>query len=256
MIATVDLIAAIRTNLDIPDDNDFFDDLGDIVPAINSALVWIVNVVDAAKSEKKKVSEALRYLQEARVYRTSEDSRITLEEDVWFIEAVVPFSSTGQLDAEPPDMEDDKQSYRRMDLYHKDSNYWSKRLTIEEWHKNKYNRFRPGNVVQCAPSSPEEAKDTMFAYLDPYDYLESGGLPKIEIRPKLDKKISTIFVVRVPAKIQQDESGNYNDIEFPMSMFEMIKNKALSFLSVSQGDQINLFAATRSDISLLAQSIT
>lgn len=230
---------------------DHYGDNEDIIPAINASVKWVVSVINSALGQKKLGEEIFDEVHRALVFRTSRDSRVSLSvfpSDVWTITAVVPLPETSDSGGiEPPGMQDNR-SYLMTNLYHVASQSFAKRTTVEKWHQIGKNPFAAGYPRAC-----EEGVD--YAYLNPVSYYPDGTVDvrrEIEIKPKLDKKLVTIFYVEKPDPIT---ALGQNDIALPDSVFNMVLNKALQYIAYQQGDQTNLFSVTSSDLQVLVQTI-
>jgi len=231
---------------------DHYDDALDIIPAINAAQKWLVNVLNIALGEKKIGEEVFQDISNARVFQTTKDSRISFTvfpQNVWTILAIYPLPETGATGQPFTPPTETTESALRTDLYHITSNNDAKRLTTEEWVGNKDNPFEAGyQQTSICPDIQE------YAYLSPINYFPDGTTAinrEIEIRPTLDQKNVTVIWARKPTPI----TDLTDFIEFPDTAFQTIFNKALQYIAYKQGDQTNLNSITTQDISLLIKSI-
>ena len=55
---------------------DYYDDVIDIIPAINASIEWLTAVISSAFGQKKMGEEVFQDLVQARVFQTSNFSRI------------------------------------------------------------------------------------------------------------------------------------------------------------------------------------
>ena len=332
---------------------DYYDDVIDIIPAINASLEWLTAVISSAFGQKKMGEEVFQDLVQARVFQTSDFSRIffnntDLGHEVWTIlgvyinpkvrEGGFPKGSiTGFITnnivtiSYPPGTDmtiftvgvnvdftyidrstgnevtntfnislvsDDtdsmianpltvgnlitqlnvgdevvakqifltpnqtftpnilttttgETSLYRKDLAHLESDKSAKRLTIEEWAKNKSNPFRPGNTVL-----PANCDHIEFAYLNYADY-SAPDVPytvprEIEIRPSVANDIVTVFYAKKPSLIV----AGTDTIEFPSFFTNWIYQKSLFFIAIKQGDQTTLATVSNAEIQNLLNSIT
>lgn len=253
MISSNAINTAMRAALDA-ENSDHYTAQEDIIPAINDSIRWLVSVINATLGQKKPGEEALRDLMTATVMRTSQDSRVSLNQlpnEVWTITSVEALPVTGATGGATPAMPNDKQSYYRSDLYHISPTKYTKRLTIEEWTISKNeNPFAPGYDGDAICDGLKE-----YAYLNPVTYNPDNTVSissEIEISPRLNKELVTIFYAKTPTVITI--LGN-NDIEFPDSLFQIILARALAFIAYKQGDQTNLWSVSQSDINFLLQTI-
>jgi len=221
MIAAQDIADKMRFALDA-ENADHYGDAEDLVPAINSAVQWLTSVINATMGEKKLGEEIFRDLTYARVFRTSVNSRISLDvfpDEPWSLLAIYPKPNVGDTGAAFVPPSNTKESALDVSKYHIDSDTSCKRLTIEEWSLNK-------NTTAIRR--------------------------EIEIRPAVVNDSATVFYVKKPTPIP-DLTGT---IEFPDSVFSLIFNKALAYIAYKQGDNTTLNAVTTQDIGLLLRTIS
>lgn len=249
-IAVNNLISKLRFALDA-EGSDHYNDERDLVPAINSAVQWLISVVNSTLGHKKLGEEIFRELKVVEVHYASRDSRISLskmEHEPWTILAVYPNPTIGVSDGVLEDITENgnKESIRRTQKYHISADSSAKRLTIEEWATNKNNPFEAGydGEVLCDGV-------TQYAYLDPFDYQQIGSSKaEIEVRPSIAKKNVTVFYVKKPNVVAV--GGN---IEFPDSVYSLIFNKALQYIAYKQGDGTSAYTVSQQDINLLLQAV-
>lgn len=232
---------------------DYYDDDRDIIPAINAAVRWIEAVINASIGAKKFGEEIFREISVSRVFQTTADSRVTLAvfpDEPWTITGVYPLPTTGTTGAAVPPTPTAKNSILRTDLYHKSAIFTAKRLTIEEWTKNRPNPFQAGYDATTVCDDLRE-----YAYLNPYDYnpLSSATINReIEIRPALNQQLVTVFYIKKPTAI----AALTDNIQMPDSVFQLIFDKALFYISFKQGDNTTIATITQNDIQLLLQAIS
>lgn len=254
MILTVDVIKKIRNvGLDAEPDTDFYNDDTDIIPAIDSSVMWIMSVLDFAKSNNKKIQEITKELQRVFVYRTSRFSRIELDNELFTIDAIYPLPTTSPMQgAAVPATNYPDGSTKMTNLIHVDSYYSAERSTIEEWTSRNKNPFMRGFKGKCSGELTEGSKNPTlyFSYLDPFIFKDNGK-PEIEIKPQLDGKLVSMFcVVNHPnIKVATD------NIFFPKSIFNVVYEKALQFISYSQGDNTTIWSVTEADVTKLIKSV-
>jgi hypothetical protein len=277
----------MSSSLDAEGSSHYRDDL-DYIPAINSSVLWLINVVNKVLAEKKMSPEIFRELTLAKVWQTNDFSRFSfgspdLEMKLWTVISIIPqpkvyvpqfdaldltaYSSTfsnavlavGDQDFQNAPLLDYNpitaaplarpDSIYRPDLVHLEGENSAYRLTHEEWSVNKNNPFRPGNIIDKCNGK--------YAYLDPTDYntMKGGYVTdegwELEIRPTLNRQLVTMVFVRTPEEVTLVT----DTIKFPVTFFEMIVAKALQFISYKQGDGTNLYSVTARDISTLLTSI-
>jgi len=221
----------------------------DFKPAINSSIDWLVAVFNAAFSDNKLSEEDLRELVKTTIWQANSFSRIhfnttALGYDIWTILGIFP-KPTVTPTTIPPALPSPETSVFRGDLSYVDSYYSAKRLTIEEWNENRKNVFAAGNEIL---SNQLES----YAYLGHGNYGSSNynaGGEEIQIRPNVPGEFVAVTLLKNPNKIV-----NISDnIEFPETIFDLLFQKALNFISYKQGDNTNLFSVTAQDVSTLVK---
>jgi hypothetical protein len=233
--------------------SDHYRDDTDYIPAINLSMKWLTSVVNSALGKDKIGEEFFRDISYSGVFRTDDCSRVSLNifpNEVWTILAVYIDPSTREIDGQTaPTIESDEDSYFLNHLLHKTSDKSCKRLSVEEWAKNKNNPFEDGY-------DGDQICDALkrYAYLNPINYENTnigGNSKELEIRPSVANDSVTIFWVKRPSEIT-DLSQN---VEFPNSVFQLLFNKALDYIAYKQGDNTTIHSVTEKDIALLLSVI-
>lgn len=248
MISAQELKNALAAALDAEGSEHYTDTL-DYIPAMNVATKWLTSVVNAALGQNKIGEEFFRDISYAGVFRTNNNSRVSLNvfpSEVWSILAVYVDPETEVDPSIPvPLTPDPKESYYLSNLIHVLSDLSCKRLSIEQWAGNLDNPFEHGY------DGDQICNDLKwYAYLNPINYSVSGAATKmqqLEIRPKSINKMVTIFWAKKPSNILTLT----DTIDFPSSVFDLLFNKALNYISYKQGDQTNLYGVTNTDIQQL-----
>jgi hypothetical protein len=220
--------------------------------AINFAIEWIVLVINEALGQKKMTGEALRELVRVRIWQTNHFSRVafdpsTIGDDLWSVLAVYPepvVSPSGSPNTNP----NPTQSIFMPGLSYVGGTKDAKRLTLEEWNENDLNVFAQGNMVLTTAMKE-------YGYLDFADYSSTNysnpGKFDITIRPYVPDKFVAIAYMAYPKSV----ALTTDSVEMPMSMINMVVEKALNFISYKQGDQTNLFGVTEKDVTKLVSFI-
>lgn len=257
-IQAADIIARVRrVGLDAQPNTDYYDDNIDIIPAIDSAVKWLVSVINAARSQNKATDEAVRELAKVYIYRTSEQSRIIFEDSIWTIDSVAPLCTTIENGLAPlPVPTSPFQSWKRNNLSFVRSYYSCFRKTIEEHNANRLNPMSPGFMPESLSQSQltEGSKyNISFCYIPSYDYnyINVAKGSYIEILPEIPYKNCAIFCIEQPSAVI---SAN-DTIRFPQSLFNILYEKTLQFISYSQGDGTSIWSVTENDISKLFKAI-
>jgi hypothetical protein len=251
-ILVQDLIDRLEFALDA-EGADHYDNDRDYIPAINAAVNWLISVINSTLGHKKLGEEIFRELKRTEVHFASVDSRISLRHlnnELWTITAVYVKPTTGTTGAAPQSpAQNQAESERRDDLYHRESQFSAKRLTIEEWATNKNNPFEAGYDLEVLCDGV-----TQYAYLDPHRYDQADGTAtesEIEVRPSVANENVTVFYVKKPTAV----TAVGDTIEFPDSVFSLIFNKALQYIAYKQGDGTNAFGVSSQDIALLIRTV-
>lgn len=260
-ILVSDVIARIRrVGLDAQPNTDFYNDQIDLIPAIDSSVKWLVSVINAAKANNKQTEEFMRELAICDVYQTDGYSRIKFDDSVWSIDAIAPLCKTAPNGVPVPVLPtDDFTSVKRIDRSFVSSNYSAARRTIEEVNQNRNNPMSPGYLPSGVSQSllvEGSSLNITFGYHGFYDYIyPSASTSKgtqITILPEIPKKLCAVFYILNPAQIT-----SVNDIiKFPVSLFNMLYEKSLQFVSYSQGDGTTIWQVTEMDINKLFKSAT
>lgn len=249
MILVQDLRDQLAFALDAEGSDHYRDDL-DFIPAINAAMKWLTTLVNTAYGQNKISEEFFRELSYSGVFKTSDASRVSLNvfpSEVWTILAIYVKPKTELVAGIPvtptPNV---KESYYLAEKLHLSSELDCKRLTLEEWARNKKNPFEHG---YDGGEICENLK--LYAYLSPLNYRLQTIMNEVEIRPSVVNDEVTIFWAKKP-----DVVTTMNDIiDFPNSTFQLLFDKALNYISYKQGDQTNLFSVSSADIQQLLTAL-
>jgi hypothetical protein len=251
MISALEIRKQLAFALDAEDSDHYRDDV-DYIPAINASIKWLTAVINSALGQNKIGEEFFRDIAYSGVFQTDEDSRVSLKvfpNEVWSILAIYIKPST-KSNGTKPAFNDLKRSYFRSDLYFIESGLDCKRLTIEEWARNKLNPFEPGYDGDNLCDALKR-----YSYLNPFNHRNSNTdvlhSEEIEVRPKVENDLITVFWVKKPQPIATIN----DDIEFPDSCFQLIFEKALNYISYKQGDQTNIYTVSSRDINELLNMI-
>jgi hypothetical protein len=233
--------------LDAEGSDHYRDDL-DYIPAINAAMKWLASVVNMAYGQGKIGEEFFREITYSGVFLTSNNSRVSLEvfpSEVWTILAVYPEPIVSEDGTNPPLTPDINRSYYLSNLIHIRSDYSCKRLSLEEWAVNRDNPFEAGFEAEYV--CPDFIR---YAYLSPINYnVEADGVfsQELEIRPRVVNKKVSIFWVKKPTVI----TNLSQNVEYPNSVFQLLFNKALFYISFKQGDNTTVNSISSADIQQL-----
>ena len=248
MILAQDLRNQMAFALDAENSDHYLDDL-DYIPAINASVKWLTNVVNAAYGEDKLGEEFFRDLAYSGVFQTTNTSRVSLNvfpNEIWTILGIYANPTTSVIAGYPPvSTPDVTKSYFLSNLRHLSSSDSCKRLTVEEWSTNMNNPLEAGY-------DGDQICDALklYAYMSTFNYegVNSGvNSSEIEVRPTLVNGKITVFWAKKPSVI----TNLSQNIEFPNSVFQLLFDKALSYIAYKQGDQTNIYGVTSQDIQQL-----
>jgi hypothetical protein len=250
MISALELRKQMAFALDAEGSDYYRDDL-DYIPAINAAIQWLTSVVNLTLGGDKLGEEFFRDIAFSGIFQTNNYSRISLTTfptEPWTILAIFPLPTTGDTGIPAPVIPNNESGYRPDKIYI-NSVEDCKRLTIEEWSRNKDNPFEAGYQGNAIASTL-----IRYCYLSPYNHTNNNtGLisQHVEIRPAIPNKLAAIFWVKKPSLI----STINDNIEFPASTFQLLFNKALQYIAYKQGDSSTIMTATEHDLQLLLQVV-
>lgn len=248
MITALELRNQLAFALDAEGSDHYLDSL-DYIPAINASVKWLTSVINSAYGQNKIGEEIFRELAYSGVFLTNNNSRVSLDvfpEELWTILSVyVKIDFQVNTLVPVPATPDTNRSYYLDNLIHIASSNSCKRLSVEEWATSRENPFENGYEGNQVCDSLKR-----YAYLSTINYRSSniGSFSQeIEIRPRLINEKVTIFWVKKPNEIL-----TINDvINFPNSVFQLLFDKALNYISYKQGDQTTLNSVSTQDIQQL-----
>lgn len=221
----------------------------DHIYAINAAQQWLVGLFNALFSEKKVTEEYLRELVYTKCWRTSNLSRFAFNpadvgHNLWSVISIFPdISYTGSVTAQP----DAWVSVYQPNLIFSDSDQQAKRLTAEEW--NERNR----NVFMSGSKELNWADYTEYGYLNFNNYNPALTYPiELAISPNFNNGYLAMTYLKYPT----DVTAIGDNVEFPLSLTDMLVNKALQFISIKQGDEnATLFKLTSAELDKILKII-
>jgi len=233
--------------------SDFYTDTRDYIPAINSALQWVISLIDFAYAQNKISEEVFRELVYTHVFETSRFSRLNVPSSIfWNILAVIPKPKVinminGAVNPVPSVHSSIYQSFQRTDIMYINSEYSSAtRLTIEQWENNRNNPLEAGNIRIT------EQGLLQYAYLAPQDYnnpVPYDGYKEIEIRPEI---VEGYVAIRY-AKVHPILTAISDNILFPSKIFDILYEKALQYIVRKQADGTTIDGVAERDINKLTQ---
>lgn len=233
--------------LDAENSDHYRDDL-DYIPAINASMKWLTAVVNSAFGENKIGEEFFRELSYSGVFLTNNNSRVSLDvfpTEVWTVLAVMALPTTESNGNPVPPTPNTTRSYHLDNLIHVSSLNACKRISVEAWTDGLFN---PTEAGYDGDQICDELK--LYSYLQPINYRSvSRGetSQEIEVRPLVKNGQVTVFWAKKPEEITQLS----DQIDFPNSVFQLLFDKALNYISYKQGDQTTIYGVTTADIQQL-----
>lgn len=249
MIPVQDVVDKALSRLDAEGSDRYLFDQ-DFKPAINQTIDWLTAVFNKAFETTKLSAENLRDLNKVRVWQANGFSRIymdpaTLGHDVWSIIGVFPKPTVEPVTA-PPALANNTESVLSPTLSYITSKFSAKNLPLEKWNENADNIFEAGNETVTN-------QYLTYAYLSALDYTSVGGnydqVNQLEIRPGVPAEYVAIAYVKRPTQI----TVIGDNLEYPVSLTDMVVDKTLNFISEKQGDGTNLYSVTERDVTRLVQ---
>lgn len=221
----------------------------DYAPAISYAQEFACSILDRMLGKTRFVEERLSDLIFNGIWKTNNLSRFEFNEAItghklWAVVAiyinpiVTPTTAIAQPDLNVSVF---APNHKYVKSY---KSAW--RVTAEEVAMNRNNPFAPGNEYHelC-----EELKD--YGYLSPLVYWGNQNnvaeVKEIEITPGYVNKTLAMQYVKYPAPV----TLTTQELEFPSSMFDIILDKALSFITFKRGDT-NLTMVSDADVKALS----
>jgi hypothetical protein len=232
MIKPVDVNNKIQTALDADDSGRYpWERVRD---AVNYGIDFLMLLFDQALAEDKISEESLRDVTVTATLTSDAYSRVDISSlDLWSILAVFPKST----DLATPSVPGSAVS----SLIDTKS---AKRLTIEEWGQRKRNCFMAGNNIMCV----EELKD--YGYLSPVD-------DYVYVSPDLVSGDNVgIVYLKNPTKMENSDVALESDIEFPVSVEDILVQKALTFIGMREAGEQLTYSLSSAELQQLVTVMT
>jgi hypothetical protein len=232
------VFAGIRSILD-DDNSGRYNETNDLAPVVNLAVGYLITIFNAAFEQKKLSPESLRELIRVDVLpvtgtgNTKKCDVSSVMDHLWSMLGVEPspevhFSGGGLTT-----------TTLAPDAFFETRNKLATRLTIEEWNDRKEDPFSPGCTVSI-PSTFARA-----AYLGPGKYFNPTD-DYIMIRPAtlFTNDYVGIWYLKDPTFVTRASDV----IEFPQSLFNLLVEKSVNFLSLQQGPESKLGPVTDKEV--------
>ena len=254
MILASDIFTSIRSTLD-DDNSGRYSETDDLAPVVNSAIRYLVQVFNLAFEQKKFAPESLRELVRVKILPVTgtgniKKVNITLGElNFWSIFGIEP--DPGLVDnfttfAPDATIEFTDYAYADADLI-ETRHKFADRLTLEEWNEKSEDPFSAGSLISV-PSTFARA-----AYLGPGRYFNATD-DFILIRPAslfINNYVAIWHLVN-PTVVVDGTS----QIEFPQSLFNLVVDKSINYLSRQQGPESKIGPITDKDVTQILSLIT
>lgn len=249
MIQVSAITAQMRSALDA-EGSDYYRFDRDLKPAIDYSIDWLTGAISSIIESEKFSVESLRELTFTKIWQANQFSRISFNSldtghNIWTILEVMPEPEV-YPSLTPGGLPQPAQSVFKVNLSFVQSQYSAKRLTFEEWNRNRKNLFEDGNIMLKDSVSLKS-----YAYRNFNNYTSTNyalSVPQeIEIRPGVPGAFVGITYLKVPTKPTLET----DNIEFPLTMLQLIADKALNFIAYKQGDQTSIYGITEVDVNRL-----
>jgi hypothetical protein len=246
LVQTVVDRLASRLDAEASDRYDF--DL-DYLPAINSAMEWVVTALNPYFAAKKFSAEGLRELVYTRIFQTNAFSRVSFDpaalgHPIWSILGVYPNPVCNKGAGAMPQTDPAKSLYRN-DVSFISSDGSCQRMTAQDWNNNVNNSFEPGNQILTGQLSFYGYRD--FSDYSSTSYSGATGFREIGIRPNIKSGLVAVEYIKYPTQIALITDS----IGFSESMTEFITDKALNFVSWKQGSGTDTYGVSENETKRL-----
>ena len=242
MITVSSIISDIKASLDSEKTN-YWDEVIDIIPAINQSVNWVVTLLESVYGRSKFPEEALYGIQEAVIYTASLKSSISIDFSKYrTILAVSPNPSTIGNGSTAPDTSDvalAAGSVVMTNLDFVEAGDVCARVPLEVWIGSSGNPFVSGNnIVKC--------NDLIsYGYLSVISKIDKFA--KIIVRPDVSRKLVVVFLTKVIPAI----TGVSDVLYLNTRLKGIVIDKALSILTRKDDGKFSLFEVTEDDIGKL-----
>jgi hypothetical protein len=234
-ILASDVFTAVKAILD-DDNSGRYSEADDLTPFLNSAINYMVIVLNAAFEQKKASPESLRELTKTAIVTTTgsgstKKANVTsIMTGLWTIFGIEP----------------DPEITTGPDTLSMTRNRWATRMTLEAWNDAASDPFSASSL-QSMP-----ADFIRPGYLGPGHYFSDTDY-HILIRPAsvftADKV--AVWYLKNPTKV----TGGASTIEFPQSVYNFLVEKTLNYLSRQHSPDSKYLAVTDKEITQLVNLI-
>lgn len=237
MILASDIFDAIRTHLD-DDSSGRYSESDDLAPVVNAAIRYLISVFNAAFEQKKFAPENLRELVRVEILPVTGSGnvkKVNLTDgnllDVWTIFGIEPSPEFA-----------DSTTTTEPGVHYETRNKFADRLTLEQWNESSEDPFSAGSL-QNIPSTFKRA-----AYMGPGRYYGPTD-DYILIKPSslFTEDFVGIWYLVNPSKV----TDGVSEVEFPQSLFNLIVDKSLNYLSRQHSPEDKLGTITEKDVMQL-----
>lgn len=244
-----EVIDRLKFALDSEDTN-FYNESRDYVPAINSAILWTLSLIEKAYGTTRLNEEAILDSQEVAIYYTNNFSKFRVPDNCYGVLAVVVSPTVGG--EQTPTYTDDYADFYADELAYQGGGYPASRLSLEKFNGAQYNPFSAGSNYYNCIDEDKYAYSTTFDFR--YDKITgvNDSRNMVSIKPDHKRMPVAIFYLTTPALIVDGTS----EIPFSKKLFNLVFEKALAFMSIKQGEGLNVAEHTASDIQLLVTLFT
>jgi len=233
-ILASDVFAQIRAQLD-DDYSDRYKEAQDLVPAVNAAVRYLVQVLNFAFEQKRLAPEALRELIRVEIVPVTGTGNVRKANitaaglSIWTVLGVEP----------SPVVYEETSTTAAPEDYWEIKNKLADRLTLEEWQEQSEDPFSAGSLI-AIPSVFVRA-----GYIGPGRYFDAVN-DYIMIRPGslFTEAFAGIWYLKNPTAVASGSS----QIEFPQSVFNLIVDKSLNYIARQHSPEDKLGPITDKEV--------
>lgn len=223
----------------------------DYLPSLLQSQEYILSLVQSNYGTRRFSERALSLLLFTKVYQTNAYGRIHIDDDQLTIRQYGPLWDVVAMYAEPEIIGSTaifpasaQASFLRDDVAFAGSEHPCKRMTIEQVAELKRNTFSPGNPAFAGSSLRQYYFCNLGFMRSSIAYPTQGWEYEIGPRQLTSKKFIAVSWLKQPFR----PVSITDTMDFPPSMMNLIVAKALSFISVKQGNGTTQFGVSDKEV--------
>lgn len=247
MILVAEVIKKIESALDA-EGFDRYTFTRDYQPAISYAQEWLCSAISPLLGDNKFSEASFSDLLTTKIFVTNQFSRFNFNETLvgnklWSIVSIFPDCTTypNAVYSQPD---------KTISLYLPNESYLksykaAKRINSQETNHNRRNPFAFGNEIVTCEELKEYGFNSFVTYSGGYNNVATFKA-EINILPDYKNKVLAMEYIKMPSDILSATG----QIELPVSLTNMVIDKALNYISYKQGTS-QLLQITNSDTKTL-----